>query len=456
MRNAYKYLLEWKMRHDRKPLVIRGARQVGKTYLINQFGSECYKNFLRLDFEKNANLFALFKTNDPKTIIENLALIYNVDLLADHSLLFLDEIQACPEAFSSLRYFFEEIPSLHIVAAGSLLDILLDDPQFSMPVGRVEFLYLYPLRFDEFLEMLGESRLVSFLKTYQLGQVVTDIVHEKLSQYFRKFLFIGGMPEAVSKYAATGSYVDAKRIHSSILDTYENDFSKYKKRVSSDVLKTCFNYAIKNIGHKVKYTEISHQHHSLSLKNAIKLLSLARVIHIIRHSSANGIPLAAEESEAVYKLHFLDVALVYQSLGLEIITMDDAETVLEGRIAEQIVAQEMLSDGLPFARTSLHYWLREQRTSNAEVDFVVSVHNEIIPIEVKAGKSGKLKSLHIFLAEKNRKRAVRFWAKQPCMDDLTQTVTFSAKDQRTIQYRLLNLPLYLSGQLFRLLQDWKS
>ncbi len=455
-RNATNYLDQWKKRPDRKPLVVRGTRQVGKTFLIEGFGRKRFRSCATVDLELWDQLHSLFKIKDPLKIIEELSLFSGLseDIVPGETLLFLDEIQACPEALACLRYFRERLPELHVIAAGSLLDFHLREFHHSMPVGRIEFLNLYPMTFEEFLLANGESRLVEYLNRYHIGEEFSVTVHTDLCKLLRKYLFVGGMPEAVRGYAENHQPRQTQRIQSEIVTTLEGDFAKYGTRAQQRNMARILKYIPKNVGRKFKYVGVSREIQSKDLKTALELLERSRLVHLIHHSSANGIPLGAEASETRFKPLFLDIGLISNVAGLELVESDGLITVMEGQLAEQYIGQEMLALGLPFEDRRLYYWHREEKNANAEVDYLFSLGEEIFPIEVKAGKTGSLKSLHLFLAEKGRRRGVRFNMDKPALGHVQHPVRFRHK-QLDLSYSLLSLPLYLSGQLNRLLSEWE-
>ncbi len=449
-RLAENYLQAWKDRADRKPLLLRGARQVGKTYLVEQWGRQFFPSFLRIDLEKRQDLHSVFDSNNPQEIIQTFSAVLNTEILPRKTLLFLDEIQACPKAIAALRYFYEDLPELHVLAAGSLLDFVLSDFPYSMPVGRIEFLYLNPMSFEEFLFALGENPVLDFIKGFELEKPIPDALHQKCVELLRKYFFVGGMPEAVSAYVQEQNPVAVARIHASILGTLESDFSKYGTRTQAQHMRQILTYIPRHVGEKVKYVAIDRLARSKDLKVALELLVLARVIHRVRHSAANGIPLGAEAVENCFKTIFLDIGLLNQGLGLGFVPLDQLLTVQEGGLAEQYVGQELLNWGEVFEDKKLYFWTREAKNSNAEVDYVIAKGAEIIPVETKAGKTGSLKSLHVFLAEKKRKMAVRLNLDQPSVGNF-QTKIHTQQTTGPVEFRLLSLPLYLTGQVLRLI-----
>ncbi|MCK5674466.1 MAG: AAA family ATPase, partial [Spirochaetales bacterium] len=274
-RDATDYLYEWKDRKNRKPLVIRGARQTGKTWLVRDFGKKSYKNYVEINFDKNKAIASLFEASDVKEIIKNLDLELDVSIKEEETLLFLDEIQNAPAIFAKLRYFYEDFPDLHIIAAGSLLEFLLAEHSFSMPVGRIEYLFLGPLNFEEFLAGIGQEKLVDYLKEYSFDKPISNLIHEKLLKFVKKYFIIGGMPAVVSQFCNNEDYKGALREQKNLLQTYIDDFSKYKNRVDTIRLQKVFRNFPLQVGKKVKYVNIDRLEKAKDLAGSINLLNLA-------------------------------------------------------------------------------------------------------------------------------------------------------------------------------------
>lgn len=451
-RLAEKYLGDWSKRDDRKPLILRGARQVGKTYLVENFARHHFPSYLRLDLEKRTDLHPLFIVNDASQIVQELSLIFKTDIEPGKTLLFFDEIQACPRAIASLRYFYEELPALHVMAAGSLMDFVLKDFSYSMPVGRVEFLHLHPMNFEEFLLAVGEEKSARYLSSFKMGDPLSDPLHLHLCDLTRKYFFVGGMPEAVASFAKDQNLLNVQRIQNSLLTTIENDFSKYPARVNSEVIKTIIKHAAQQTGKTVKYARIDRTVRIPEIKKGVQLLELARILHIVRHTSANGVPLGAEASSSCFKTLLLDVGLVNQICGLGLVPLEKLFTVNEGGLAEQFVGEEFLSLHEGFEDPQLYFWNRLEKNSQAEVDYLFAQKGEIYPVEVKAGTTGSLKSLHVFLAEKKRSGGIRFNLDKPSLGTFKNRIVVGNREEE-LSYTLLSLPLYLSGQLKRLVSN---
>ncbi|MBC8443337.1 ATP-binding protein [PVC group bacterium] len=452
-RAVIEYLVAWKDNPRRKPLVLRGARQVGKSYLARAFARSHFRNLVEINFEENSDLGRLFDGRSPDQIVPRLELHSGAKIVPGETLLFLDEVQAAPQVFASLRYFHEHLSSLHVMAAGSLLEFVLEDHDFSMPVGRIEYLHLGPMTFEEFLVALGRSQLADFLQTYAVGDEMPVPIHEQLLGLLREFMVIGGMPEAIQAYVETKSFIECDKVKQSVLSTYADDFSKYGSRVNTPRVQRVFQRLPHLVGSKFKHTQVDRDQQAREIGKALHLLCLARIAYKIHHSSCNGVPLGAEIDERKFKALFLDVGMLCRSCGLslsELEDTDDLTLVNSGAVCEQFAGQHLLYSRQFFEEPELHYWSREKRQSSAEVDFVVSVGTKIIPIEIKAGKTGRLKSLHMFLRERARSFGVRLNTDVPSLLD-TEAALPSGE---VLPYRLLSLPLYLVGQTRRLCEQY--
>jgi predicted AAA+ superfamily ATPase len=431
-------------------MVLRGARQVGKSYLARALASKAFENLMELNFERDPTLASLFTGPSVRETIRLLEARFGQPIREGGTLLFLDEVQAAPEVFAKLRYFHEELPGLHLLAAGSLLDDLLDDHSFSMPVGRIEYLHLGPLVFEEFLEATKRGSLGEWMGGWEWGDPLPEGMLSELHNAFRQYLIVGGMPEAVAAFSRNGSYLDCARIQESILATYRDDFQKYSRRVQTPRMDKVFARVPAMIGRKFKYSEVDSGERSKDLGAALRLLCLGRVVHKVRQTHGNGLPLGAEADERNFKVFFLDVGLVCRALGLqadELENIDDHFLVQRGGLCEQAVAQNLLHSGPGYEFPELFYWARDNPNSTAEIDFLIQLGGEILPVEVKAGKTGRLRSLHQFGAEKNPRAALRFNAAAPSLSPLGSTEDGSP---RTL---LASLPLSFLNQAARLLKS---
>lgn len=444
-RKSIDNLLRWLNKPKRKPLVLRGARQVGKSTLVRLFAKQQSLDLVEINLEQHRDLDPVFASLDLQQIILNLQSITSKQI-NPNSLLFLDEIQATPNALAALRYFYEEMPDLPVIGAGSLLEFALADHSFSMPVGRIEYLHLGPMTFSEYLEAIDPPAL-EFLHDLDPHRPFPLKAHQRLLQRQREFILIGGMPEAVDAYRISQSFEEAAAIQNSICSTYMDDFSKYARQKDLGQLQTLFKTIPRVIGNKVKYANLLHDTRSAYVKGILNLLSMARICTSVTRSNCSGLPLAAGADPRFMKLIFLDVGLVARLLGtdwLDLRQSSERRFINEGPLAEQFIGQHLHWDSQTLPE--LYYWARESRKSNAELDFVVTRGSLIVPIEVKAGKSGALKSLHLFMHEKKLTDAVRFDIQPPSVQDISTTV-MTASGPAAVSYKLYSLPLYAVDRL---------
>ncbi|HNA62777.1 MAG TPA: AAA family ATPase [Rhabdochlamydiaceae bacterium] len=448
-RKYLSFLQTWLKEPKRKPLVIRGARQVGKTWLVKHLARVEGKDLVEINFEKKPALATLFESNDPEQILLNLSSAFNHPIQIQNSLLFLDEVQAVPEILAKLRWFAEDLPQLPVIAAGSLLEFTLEKPPFSMPVGRIGYMHIEPLSFEEFLLAHQQQGLFNYIESFQWGMKIPDALHTQLMQLFKEYLIVGGMPEAVAAWMESRSLSKISEIHQNLIATYRDDFNKYGSNI--DLLEDVLNSVPEELGKKLIYKRICPDSKSTDLKAAFQLLCKARVCHQITHSSANGIPLAAGLNRKFTKAIFLDVGLCNSMLKLrldEITQVDEIILINNGGIAEQIVGQLLRTIDPPYMEPELYYWTREEAGSSAEIDYLIQHDRHIVPIEVKAGKEGSLKSLHLFMGLKKVPRALRLYSGHP------HQTTVQVKDQmgNHVCYLLDSIPFYLIGQIHRLVQ----
>ena len=450
-------ILEWFQREIHKPLLIRGARQVGKSTLVRQFAKNNGINLYEINLEKNQQLEEVFKGQNIHEIINEIEFITQKGkIITGESILFLDEIQSIPKAIQSLRYFYEDIPALHVIAAGSLLEFTLASHSFSMPVGRIEYLYMYPVTFFEYLNACGEKPLVDFLRNYTIGDYFPISAHEKCINYQRNYILAGGMPEAIQILISENNLERVFIIQSQILETYRDDFAKYASGNDLLRIQKIFDFIPSSIGEKIKYVNIDSHIKARELKKAYDLLVKAGLIIQAYHSDASGIPLKATKDEKVYKSFFLDIGLINRSCGLEYMPLDTLKSIKfinEGKLAEQFIAQHLLTIGRKNEKQHLFYWLREGRRANAEVDFLIQKNLEIIPIEVKAGKTGTLKSIHQFIFRKSKKLALRFDLNLPSIEFVNVKIKQS-EGLKEVGFTLLSLPLYMIEILPNLLSSY--
>ena len=416
-----KDLVFWKQNQHRKPLLLRGARQVGKTHAIRDFAKENFDHLVEVNFELQPNYKKIFTTLEPAEIVRNLNLALGKTIKPGVTLLFLDEIQECPQAISALRYFYEKMPHLHVIGAGSLLEFALSTQNFKMPVGRVEYLYMQPMTFEEFLLAAKEEGLKSFLDALTLRQKINEAVQARLFQLFKKYLLVGGMPEAIQVYLGNPDSNEFQDVQLSLLQTYRDDFGKYASRAKHVHLHKVFNTAPSKVGQIYKYSHIDRETPSKELKTALHLLVQAGVMTQLHATSGHGLPFIKDVNERKFKILFLDVGLMQRACGLDaqIALADDFLAVNSGAVAEQFVGQQLLSLRNP-----------HEKNSKAEVDFLTVIGSKILPVEVKAGKTGTLKSLKLFLQEHNSPLGIRF-----------------SQQELSFHDKILSIPIYAVSQM---------
>lgn len=451
-RKAIDYLIEWKNRSVRMPLVIRGARQVGKSCLVQMFAKEQFDNFIEINFEKNRLSRDDFEEESVVEIIRRLELRFNCNITSGKTLLFLDEIQTAPSLFAKLRYFHEELPDLHIIAAGSLLEFILEEHEFSMPVGRVEYLNLGPMTFSEFLLANGKNSWVEFLDNYQLDDDFPNSLHSELTHMLKLYFCIGGMPKVIDTYIKSNSLKESDIIKGSIIETYIDDFAKYGKRINHQRLLQVFHAVPRLVGEKIRYVNISRDDAPRELSKALHMLELAKVLTRVNHSPSRGIPIDADIKHNIFKLLVLDVGLLIYQCGLNLADIQDIDKltcVNNGALAEQLVGQHLLYRKDLYRTPTLHYWSREKAASNAEIDYVIDVGTQIVPVEVKAGTTGSLRSLNQFVYERQLPVGLRLNMDRPSVVNSFGKLT----NGKEYSYQLISLPIYMVEQAERIIRS---
>lgn len=409
-------LMAWKNSQRHKPLLLRGARQVGKSSSVRHL-AEHFDNFVEINFERQPKFKEIFSGDlGAVNLIEMIKTITGAQIIPGKTLLFFDEIQMCQEAISSLRFFWEDVPELHVIAAGSLLEFALNEiPTFG--VGRIQSLFMYPMSFDEFLGALGMDGLLKAKWAASPEQPLPSILHEQLVGLFRTYLMVGGMPEAVDVWVETRSYVECQNVQKEIAYTYEVDFAKYKKRANVTLLRQTLHSAAHQIGGRFVCSQVSRDFRSSQVKDALSLLTLAGLLIPVCCTAANGFPLGAEADERRVKYLFMDSGLLLAVLGMDlgniaplseqILIGNASDLVNKGHITEMVAGLEITKNMSPNSLPSLYFWMRETRGALAEVDYVMAKNMKILPIEVKAEVRGGMKSLYSFVEEKGVTHAVR-------------------------------------------------
>lgn len=434
-RSILRELIQWAQSSPRLPLLLRGARQVGKTFVVEQLANTSFKHYININFELEPEYCSCFSSLKPTDIISSIEAMKAQALIPGQTLLFLDEIQNCPQAIMALRYFKEQMPDLHVIGAGSLLEFALNDARFSMPVGRVQYLYIKPLSFQEFLQARGFELLLEKMRNCTLEQPLPLALHQQLLKLIREYFILGGMPAAVQTYLDTQNYLQSQRMQTVILSTYRNDFGKYAKLAQHKYVQQVFSKTPGLIGQQIKFSKIDAESRSRDLKQAIELLVQAGIVQPVLATAASGLSLSALVNEKKFKLLFLDMGLTTRSVGVGVNELLQAEIFLvnHGALAEQFVGQELLAYQDCYAEGKLFFWSREEKSSMAEVDYVTTINSTIVPIEVKAGSTGRLKSLQLMLTEKKLPLGVRI-----------------SQLPLRLEGNVLSIPFYLIGELQRL------
>ena len=404
------FLLEWKNNPNHKPLLLRGARQVGKTHAARELG-KTFLNFIEINIETDLQARKILEQDlDLERIILQLSELLQKKIIPGTTLLFIDEIQQSPQAITALRYFYEKMPQLHVIAAGSLLDFALE--QISVPVGRVSFLYMYPLSFLEFLAALGHASWIEAILTYTPENPMSKSLQEKLISILSQYSAIGGMPDAVNEWIKTQSSRSVKTVHSHLLETYQADFGKYSKKYQIKYVELIFLKAMEQLSRKFIFSHVG-EYQKRELSPSLDLLEKAGLLYPVIKSDGQGIPLGAYAEADDFKLIFLDIGLSQKLLGLDIASwiigpLDSFYN--KGEIIEAFIGQELLAYSDPISKEKLYYWRKDSRGSSAEVDYLIQIKDQAIPIEVKAGTSKRIKSMHLFLDSHSKSSyGLRFW-----------------------------------------------
>ena len=422
----------WLISRKRQPVVLRGARQVGKTWLIRDLSSRLGRTLVEVNFERDPQLSQCFASNDPKRVLAELSLAMNCDIAPDKSLLFLDEIQAVPEMFAHLRWFAEELPALPVAAAGSLLEFTLTDKSFSVPVGRIGYLHVEPMGYVEYLRAHGGVAAGADQSRYSM---------------------VGGMPDVVATDVNQQNPQLCRTQQRQLMATFRDDFAKYSGRMDRNILGSTLTAVASSLGRKFVYAHVEQGVKQHQAKHALELLAQARLCHIVRHSAANGLPLGGETKDTFRKAILLDVGLLHALLATPASgafpSWDSLSASVRGQMTEQLVGQELrlLASDLGDEPT-LYYWQRDGGRPG-EIDYLLQIAARIVPVEVKAGAAGAMKSLHQFMFDKQLDVAVRFDRNPPRLSEVSVKTT----QGDSVLYRLVSLPHYLVWRLPEILAD---
>lgn len=458
-RQAVTDIIHWYQQPQRKPLVIRGARQVGKTTAVRMAGKQLGVPVIEINLERHSELDSLFRRYQLDDLLFNFSLITGEAITPDKPLiLFLDEAQATPAAYSCLRYFWEDIPQLAVILTGSLLDQVLNNYQLPSPVGRIEPYYMGALRFDEFLQAIGaekESHALDMLNARNM-HLIPDSLHEKLLGLVRRYTLTGGMPHCIQLGLDTHfNHTDILKYQTTLLQTYRDDFAKYRGSQTAIMLNALFNGILGQVGQQFSHKqaqEIAQQSSgdNRQLNTAIEHFQAARLFYRVLHSHADAVPLGAETKIRISKFLFLDISLLLaaQNIPAQSLMHAPLELANRGLLAEQFVGQQLLYAKPPYVNPELYYWQPPKAEGQAEVDFLFTQGNTIIPVEVKAGSTGTIKSLHTFVIKKQSERAIRISSAKPSVEALEARLM-----QQVKAFRLYNIPFYLVNRLEQLLAD---
>lgn len=450
-------LQEWKHGSSLKPLLLRGARQVGKSWAVEHLG-ESFDYFIEVNFEKRPEVKEVFqKVHDVHELANNLGMLYNKPVEAGKTLLFLDEIQASPEAIRSLWSFKEDFPDLHVIAAGSLLEFTLKElPSFG--VGRIRSLFVYPFSFDEFLVAEGKSTWVQAKQEASAEKPLLTALHQDLVQHYRTFLMVGGMPASVAAWVTAHDYRKCQTELDDIQLAYYDDFAKYAKKVDPTLLRNTLQSVILQIGNKFMYSKVEGGYRAEEVKKALGLLCDAGIIKRVSHTAANGLPLGAGVNEKFRKYIYLDSGLLLRILDMdlgsarqlsELILAGSVEDLVnKGGLAEMVLGWEMVKYNNPRSQHDLYYWENTAEGTRSEVDYIVARDLKVLPVECKAGVSGKMKSLRLFMRQKHLTDAIRC-----SLENFSLLENHDKQDSdalRSIQI----IPLYAISTLFAPVHVW--
>lgn len=440
-RIALENLREWALKAERKPLVLRGARQVGKTTLVEMFAADFdHYIYLNLEEKDNAEMFATDSTFDD--LLAGIFFKAKLPVDSPRTLIFIDEIQTEPKAVQTLRYFYEKRPDLYVIAAGSLLESLMGR-HISFPVGRVEYMALHPCTFVEFLSAIGEEMLVSQVEKVAVPQSL----HSYTLDLFKKYMIIGGLPEVVANYAQYHDMVRLSDVFNALLSGYRDDVEKYAdNRKEQDSIRYILNYGWTSAGHRIQFAKFTNSSFkSADVSNAFRTLEKTLLLELVYPLTSTSFPILPDLKKSP-KLLWLDTGLVNYVAGMQedLLFTTDSDELWNGDIAEHIVAQELLGATTTFGEKRL-FWVRDARNSQAEVDFVIRYKSHLLPIEVKTGANSKLRSLHLFMEESKENIALRLWNGPMTSDVITRS------DGRP--FTLYNIPLYYAGHLHTLMQQ---
>ena len=457
-RQAVEYIVDWYQQKQRKPLVIRGARQVGKTTAVRMAGDKLNVPVIEINLERHTDLDGLFRQYRLDDLLLNFSLISGQALNKESpAILFLDEAQAIPSAYSCLRYFWEDMPNLAVILTGSLLDQVLNNYQLPSPVGRIEPYFMGPLKFDEFLLAIGaeQERNALDMLTLDNMHLIPNSLHEKLLGLVRRYTLVGGLPHCIQLAIDTHfNHADILKYQTALLQTYRDDFAKYTGSQNALTLNGFFNGILNQIGQQFSHKQAHEIARNSSgdnrqLNSAIEHFQGARLFYRVLHSNADSIPLGTETKIRISKFLFIDIGLLLSAQSIPPQTIMDSKLELANRgvLAEQFVGQQLLYSKQAYVNPELYYWQPPRSEAQAEVDFLYTYENNIIPIEVKAGSRGTIKSLQSYILKKQADLAIRISSAKPSVNQLEAKL-----NHKTRGFKLINIPFYLSNRLEQILK----
>ena len=444
-------LLAWLHDPSRRPMVLRGARQVGKTWLVRELAKAAGRELVELNLERDPRTARPFAQGSARRVLADLELQLGRAIVAERSILFLDEIQAAPAALSSLRWFAEEMPELPVIAAGSLLEFALADPTLRMPVGRITYRHVEPLSFDEFLQAHGQDPLRERLRAYTPGAALDEAAHDAATTWYERYSMVGGMPAVVATDVARSDPQACRLLQTDLMTAYRDDFQRYAGRMDTRILDHVLLAVADQLGNKFVYARVGEgvkQHHAT---RALELLAAARIVTLAPHSTANGLPLGGNVHLRNKKAILLDVGMAHALLatpaGRSFPRWQQLADPVRAKLSAQLAGQQLRAlDSATGAAPALHYWQRSGGRPG-EIDYLVQTAQRIVPVELKAGAAGAMKSLHQFMHERSLHLALRSDTNPPSMQDLAVKTTLG----EPTSYRILNLPGYLLWRAAELL-----
>ncbi|MBT7465976.1 MAG: ATP-binding protein [Bacteroidetes bacterium] len=432
-RKIYQKLLSWKHSGSRKPLILRGARQVGKSTIVREFAKE-YHSYIELNLERQEDL-RLFDLDSVKEIIEAILVGANISINDDSLLIFIDEIQESPRAIKLLRFFYEDFPNLHIICAGSLLELVLKNTT-SFPVGRVQQMVLHPFDFEEFLLAMGKENIVKLFDEIPIKKHFHDII----GKLFKEYVIIGGMPEVVKTFVESGTYTELHEVYNEIWQAYKDDIEKYGR---NNTEKKVLRHILETAAHEKDRITMAgfgnSNYRSREVGEALRSLDKSRLIQLVYPTISTQLPQEVDFTRKP-RLQFLDTGLLNNILGIQsqLIGLSNLSDLYRGKIIQHAVFQQLQAQNASIG-SNLHFWVREKAKSSSEVDLIYQHKQFLIPVEVKSGSHGSLRSLHQFIDRTNHAFAIRLLSNTLSVEKVS---TISGKP-----YTLLNLPLYLATRI---------